>query len=180
MRRRVRENPIQNRRRGPKPVLALTDTQERSEIDLGRSEPLREDLIWWLSDEWMEDRTIYFADDGVEQWLEDVGYRQFKELHDPSGSWLVRVRRNGSTDQARWRFGKGPDSSQLLGYSKDQFALIRWALWARDNDWSTSEIYGVIDPFWNQCKGQAPLTPAKISSWLAYRSAMANRGLQWP
>lgn len=174
---KVTLTPIQNRPHRIRNVLALSDTSEPVEEDLGRSEPVSDDLLWWLSEEAIGDRTMVFAGDGVEEWLEYVDLRRFKEITEEDGQvWYARVRRNGKLDRARWRYR----GWQLLGYSKDQYCLIRWALWAMDNGLAPGEAYLLIDPFWAVHKGQSPLGINQVASWISFRGNMANNGFQWP
>lgn len=172
----VRRLPTQNRPHRAKTVLALSDTDKPEAEDLGRSEPVREGLRWWLSEDMIGERTMVFAGDGVEEWLEYVGLRRFKEMHSDGQVWYARIRRNGKIDRARWRY----DGWQLLGYSKDQYALIRWSLWLMGKGHTADEAYGYIDPFWIVHKGQSPLNVRKVISWWGFRLVMANQGMQWP
>lgn len=171
--------PSQNRPHRIRNVLALSDTSEPELADLGRSEPVSEDLIWWLSDEWMQGRTLFFAGDGVEEWLQEAGFRRFEPMVSNGQTWYVRVRRNGARDTGRWRLGKS--NYQLLGFSKDQYALIRWALWMRNtHGWKASEILAILTMFWEVHLGQAPLSTNKVESWNSFQSVMRSKGLQWP
>jgi hypothetical protein len=168
--------PPQNRPHRARNVLALSDVSEPTANDLGRSEPVSDDLIWWLHEDMIGDRIMLFAGDGVEEWLESAGIRQFEEQFHDGQVWYARLRRNGKLDRTRWRF----QHYQLLGHSKDQYALIRWSLKMMDAGWSPLDVYGVIDPFWTVHKGQPPLTVSKIILWIRLRGSMVSQGMQWP
>jgi hypothetical protein len=172
----MHQNPIQDRPLRAQNVLALTDTSSPVAEDLGRSEPVSEDLIWWLSQEQIGERIMLFAGDGVEEWLEKCDLRRFKEMKMNGQVWYARVRRNGKLDRARWRF----ENWQLLGYSKDQYALIRWALFKMDGGWDIHDVYGIIDLFWTVHLGQPPLTVDSVRGWWTFSSVMAQKGFQWP
>lgn len=68
------------------------------------------------------------------------------------------------------RIGRdGTPSVEHVNMTKVQRALMFWAFWKYDQDWSVQEIYAVLSEFYEPQLGQPPLSRATIVGWLASR-----------
>lgn len=142
------------------------DSRERTEVE----------LIHWLDPRAHEFKHVVFP--GEYRWR-DEDKESYQDRVDGGMSWQARKSRFGRTAHTASRNSMGAAIYQAA-YSRKQYRLIAWAMWAIDEGYSDREVWEILRHFWRLLPGQTPFVSRTITSWKATRARMRRKGLIWP